>query len=135
MATWQYELSEPQQSERDRELWLQHAAGFILFEDVRQYAIQQIDPTLSGEAQAAARQAIDNAVGGLMQVIDGVTGGLNNSSHQVYIDFVVRLAPANNDGVLAAVDLRQGDGMCMAYHGWLEGDFGSHVIARRRASS
>jgi hypothetical protein len=135
MATWQYELSEPPQSERDRELWLQHAAGFILFEDVRQYAIQQIDPTLSGEAQAAARQAIDNAVGGLMQVIDGVTGGLNNSSHQVYIDFVVRLAPANNDGVLSAVDLRQGDGMCMGYHGWLEGDFGSHVIARRRASS
>ena len=29
--------------------------------------------------------------------------------------------------------MRHGDGMCMGYHGWREGDFGEHPIAGMRA--
>jgi hypothetical protein len=35
-------------------------------------------------------------------------------------------------GLLLEVDLRQGDGMCMGYHGWLEGDYGKHPVAVAR---
>src|SRR5205823_14123902 len=86
MATWQHELVDPPTEPRARELWLQHAAGFIIFQDVRRYAMERIDPALKGEARAAVEKGIDDAVGGLMQVIDGVTGGLSNANQTVYID-------------------------------------------------
>jgi hypothetical protein len=135
MATWQHELVDPPAEPRARELWLQHAAGFIVFEDIRRYAMERIDPALTVEARAAVQKGIDDAVYGLMMVIDGVTGGISDASHTVYIDFIVRLArrgDAETGAVLSEVDLGQGDGMCMGYHGWLEGDFGKDPIAAPR---
>lgn len=137
MATFQYELVNPPPEPRARELWLQHAAGFIVFEDVRRYAMERIEPGLSSEALAAAKKGIDDAVYGLMMVIDGVSGRISNENHNVFIDFVVRLAKrqdSTDDGLPSEVDLRRGDGMCMGYHGRLEGDFGKHPVAVARPS-
>jgi hypothetical protein len=137
MATWQYALAEPPSEPRARELWLQHAAGFIIFEDVRRYAMERIDPILSAEERSAVQKGIDDAVYGLMMIIDGVTGGVSNSSRNVYIDFIARLAKrddAQNSEVLSEVDLGRGDGMCMGYHGWREGDFGVDAITVQRSS-
>jgi hypothetical protein len=136
MATWHYELAEPPSEPRALELWLQHAAGFVVFEDVRRYAMDKIDPTLSAKERSAAQKGIDDAVYGLMMITDGVTGGIASANQNVYIDFIARLArrvEGHDDEVLAEVDLRRGDGMCMGYHGWLEGDFGEDPIAARRA--
>ena len=47
MATFEFNLSEPPSDSRQRELWLQHAIGFVLFQDVRNYALQQVDPLLN----------------------------------------------------------------------------------------
>jgi hypothetical protein len=137
MATWQHELGDPPTEPRARELWLQHAAGFIVFEDIRRYAMERIDPAINGKALAAVQKGIDDAVYGLMMVIDGVTGGISNASHTVYIDFIARLAARGDSerGALSEVDLRNGDGMCMGYHGWLEGDFGKHQVALPRSGS
>jgi hypothetical protein len=132
MGTWQYDLAEPPAEPRALELWLQHAAGFILFEDVRRRAMDQMDPNLPSDARAAAQKGIDDAVGALMQVIDGVSGGLWNETQRVDIDFIVRLrerGKSGSDEVLSEVDLAHGDGMCMGYHGWLEGDFGTNPVA------
>jgi hypothetical protein len=38
MASWQHELVDPPAEPQARELWLQHAAGFMILEDVRHYA-------------------------------------------------------------------------------------------------
>jgi len=65
------------------ELWLQHATGRILFEDVRGYAIDRIEQALSAEAHAAAKKGIDDALYGLMMVLDGVTGALANETQRV----------------------------------------------------
>ena len=81
MSTSGFVLGLPPSSQRRRELWLQHAAGFILFEDVRNYAIERLDRALDATARAAALKAIDDAVYGLMMVIDGVSGGLGNAEH------------------------------------------------------
>jgi hypothetical protein len=134
MATWQYQLIEPPAEDRARELWLQHAAGFIVFEDVRRYAMDRIDPALKGEARAAVQKGIDDAVYGLMMIIDGVTGGISNATHNVYIDFIARLESKGEPaiGAKSEIHLRRGDGMCMGYHGWLEGDFGKHPLAAPR---
>lgn len=136
MATFQYELVDPPSEPRARELWLQHAAGFILFEDVRRYAMERVEPGLSAEAVAAAKKGIDDAVYGLMMVIDGVSGAISNDKYNVFIDFVVRLTKrhdSKDDGVVSEVDLRRGDGMCMGYHGWLEGDYGEDPVAIPRS--
>src|ERR1700756_2091789 len=138
MATWEHELVDPPAEPRARELWLQHAAGFIFFQDVRRYAIERIDPALTDEARAAVQKEIDDAVYGLMMVIDGVTGGISSASRTVYIDFIVRLATrgdSENSQLLAEVDLRHGDGMCVGYHGWLEGDFGKIPVAVPRSGT
>jgi hypothetical protein len=137
MATWQYQLADPPSEPRSRELWLQHAAGFIIFEDIRRYAMERIDPGLSAETITAAKKGIDDAVYGLMMVIDGVSGGISNVNHNVFVDFIVRLAKRKgsiDDKLSSEVDLRHGDGMCMGYHGWLKGDFGKNPVAVLRPS-
>ena len=136
MATWQHELVEPPTEPRARELWLQHAAGFIIFEDVRRYAMEQMDSTLPEDVHAAARKGIDDAVYGLMMVVDGVSGSLSNASHTVHIDFIARITARGKpegDSVLSEIDLRNGDGMSMGYHGWVEGDFGEDPVAVPRS--
>lgn len=137
MATWQQELVDPPTELRARELWLQHAAGFIIFEDVRRYAAERIDPAIPDDVRAAVQKGIDDAVYGLMMVIEGVSGGLSNAGHTVSIHFIARLAArgSSGSGVLSEVDLRHGDGMCMGYHGWVEGDFGKHPVAVPKPAS
>lgn len=137
MATDNYQLAGPPESKRARELWLRHAAGFIFFEDVRRYALNEIDPNLAPEVRRAIEKGIDDAVYGLMMVLDGVTGALANDSERVELTVVAQHVRKNEKGESAAVlneiDLAKGDGMCMGYHGWLQGDFGSDPVATPKA--
>lgn len=124
MATSDFRLSTPPTDAGERELWLQHAAGFILFQDMRDYAVQQIDRSMSTEAQVAAENGIDDAVYGLMMILDGVSGGLGNESDRVNLRVSVELSSEASDEPMTSIDLLDGDGMCMGYHGWREDDFG-----------
>ena len=126
MATHEKALTRPPNGERDLELWIQHAAGLIIFEDVRNYAIEQLDANLSEDARSAALKAIDHAVYGMVMVIDGVSGALKNETHRVNLAVAVQLTEIETDESIAEVNLADGDGMCMGYHGWLEGDYGKH---------
>jgi hypothetical protein len=127
----------PAPTGRRRELWLQHAAGFILFEDVRGYAIENLDPTLDEAARAAALKAIDDTVYGLMMVIDGVTGSLVNAEYALSLRTIVRLTKRGTepDECIDQLDLFHGDGMCMGFHGWLEGDFGKDPVVDSKSNS
>jgi hypothetical protein len=126
MATWKLRLAEPPPPGPDRRLWLEHAAGKILFEDVRGYALDRLDGDLSQRERAIAETAISDATYGLMMVIQGVTGALRNDQRVVEMGFVVRLR--DGDRVEDELDLFEGDGVCMGYHGWIEGDFGADPV-------
>ncbi len=117
MAAFDFNLSEPPSDSRQRELWLQNVIGFILFQDVRNYALQQFDPLLKDDAKAAATKAINDAVYGLMMVLDGVTGMLTNESRRVNLRVFAELVDAKSDDVVESLDLMDGDGMGMRYHG------------------
>ena len=132
MASWKLELQPPPKEARAFELWLQPAAGRILFEDVRAYAIGRIEPELSVEARSAAQKGVDDALYGLMMVIDGVTGALKNDTQSVSLSVIARLVNHEPEGIAAELDLRDGDGMCMGYHGWLEGDYGENPVASEK---
>jgi hypothetical protein len=109
---------------------MQHAAGFILFEDVRGYALSRLDPNLSPSERSAAVTAIDETLYGLMMVLDGVTGALRDSERSIITKTVIQLR--DGDAVLAEVDASNDDGMCMGHHGWMEGDFGANRVAIRQ---
>lgn len=126
MSASDHKLSERPADARERELWLQHAAGFILFRDMREYALRQIDSSLSGEARIAAEKGIDDAVYGLMMILDGVTGGLANDSQQIRFRGIVELIGDHSDEPIEVMDLFDGDGMCMGYHWWRDNDFGKN---------
>jgi hypothetical protein len=126
MSTSQAKLATPPTGERARELWLQHAAGYILFEDVRNCALSELDAALDPSAREVATRAVDAALYGLMQVIEGVTGGLRSDSRAVYLE--VNVCLEEDDQIVQKLALGEGDGMCMGYHMWRQGDFGSDPI-------
>ena len=116
---------------RRRELWLQHAAGYLIFEHVRGYALSRLDPGLDAPTHVVAARAIDHAVYGLMMLIDGIPPHFRNSELEVRLRFLIRLSRFDNrDELVAELDLFEGDGMCIGYHGWLEDDFGQDPVVR-----
>ena len=77
-------------------------------------------------------KAIDDAVYGLMMVIDGVSGAINNDTHTVELSVAVKLLDRETEDVIGGIDLGDGDGMCMGYHEWIDGNFGEDVVATSR---
>jgi hypothetical protein len=132
MAKRRFELADPPSDPRRRELWLQNLAGFIIFRDMRDRAIQRLDASLTPDARTAAVRAIDDTVYGLMEIVDGFSGSVVGRAGEVDLRLVVRwLPPAderNNDQPNMTIDLFEGDGMGMGYAGWIEDDFGQDPI-------
>jgi hypothetical protein len=135
MATDHYFLTNPPSDSRARELWLQHGAGFIIFQDMRQYAIDRIPANYDAVQREAAMKGIDDAVYGLMMVIDGVTGGLSNEKFRLSLQTKVQLQTVGDGSLVEELDLFKGDGMCMGYHGWKEDDYGRVRPAVRKDST
>jgi hypothetical protein len=46
----------------------------------------------------------------------------------VQLEIEVKLKDFRNVDTIAAVNLADGDGICMGYHGWCEGDFGEDPV-------
>lgn len=129
MATSDFKLAAPPAGERARELWLQHAAGFIIFEDARKYAIDRIGANVDEGTRSRVIAGINDAIYGLMMIADGVSGRLQSERHAVTLETRVRLHEKQSGATIEDLALSDGDGMCMGYHGWLESDYGSDAIA------
>ena len=94
-----------------------------------------MDQNLSKKSRTVAQKAIDDAIYGVMMILDGVSGALSNATERVDLQVIVRLVDLGakaNAPPKAEVDLANGDGMCMGYHGWMEDDFGENPVAIRR---
>ena len=101
---------------------MQHAAGFILFRDMRDYAINNIPADTDEKTREKIIGGIDDAIYGLMMIMDGVVGVLQNEEYTVSIENNILLE--KNREVIQKINIFHGDGMCMGFHGWIEGDFG-----------
>ncbi len=120
------ELATPPSDERDRELWMQHGAGYMIFENIRKYAMDKIPADIEEALREAHLKAIDNTLYGMMMQMDGVFGDLENESYRLALQTNIVLY--KGDEVLEELDTLNGDGMCMGFHGWVEKDFGSDLI-------
>lgn len=139
MATRDYELVGPPSGERAKELWIQHAAGFILMEDVRREALRGLPEGLSSAELVIAEKAIDSSLYCLMAVIEDLSGGLCNKTEIVQLRLTVvhgKIPQADDlEGEIeeiSSLDLARGDGPCMGIAGWFEGDFGKNPVATKR---
>lgn len=93
---------------------------------MRAAAVRQIDSALDAAARAAAEKAVDDAMYALMQVVDGVTGGLVDDRRRLSVAMKVSLV---EDGkTIESIDLVDGDGMCIGFHMWRDGDFGMNPV-------
>lgn len=125
----EFSLANPPAEPRMLELWLQHGAGFIFFERVRAAGLATLAPDAPEAIRAAVELAVDATTYALMMQIDGVSGGLRGAEAQIALTFGVDLL--KNDAVVATVDLRNGDGMCMGFHSWVDGDFGDDAVVQK----
>ena len=111
-------------TERGRELWYQNAAGYILRTDAGLYAVRQLDAELSPDARAAALKAIDDTLYGVCMIADGVTGAISTPEGHTSLSIQVSHQPTEDSGTTPfRLDLFDGDGACMGYHAWIEGDY------------
>lgn len=122
----EYILSTPPQNKRERELWLQHTAGFIIFQDMRNYAIERIPNNIPLSTKEEIIKGIDNTIYGLMMMMDGVTGILKNDDYLVRLDTKILLE--KDEEIIYEINTLNGNGMCMGFHFWQEGDFGDDNI-------
>lgn len=86
-----FQLTDPPKEERSRELWMQHAAGFIIFEDIRKYALDRIPEDADEATKEMIRKGIDDTLYGLMMIMDGVTGTLSNNEYSIGLDTKILL--------------------------------------------
>ena len=102
---------------------------------IYQEQADEIDPNISPELREHVIKGINDAVYGLMMVIDGVSGTLRNSSDAVNLRFIAQHIKERDEApteVVQELDLANGDGFCMGYHGWQEGDFGNEPVAVKK---
>lgn len=126
-------LTAPPSDARARELWMQHAIGYELMRRMRQYALDKIAATASDEAKAEAARAVENALFGLMELVDGFYPPLGNETHVFTVDLVGRLVQRATGEVVALQSLRDGDGACMGLHLWLDRDFSPSPVTKAAA--
>lgn len=120
-----FKLASPPGDPDRLDWWLQQTAGFILMEKVRAAGLATLAPDSSEEVRAAVTLAVDATMYALMMNIEGVTGGLQRDGAEVLLTFGVELM--QNNIKTAEVDLSHCC-ICMAFHGWCEGDFGDEPV-------
>jgi hypothetical protein len=130
MAAEDFTLAPPPEGPGARELWLQHVAGLILREDVFGYAVRRQEERTDGEMRLLDVDLAKDAWYGLCMLADGMTGAISGSGHTVRVSVSVSLhAEDDEEGEpIASLNLADGDGACMGFHGWTEGDFGSTPV-------
>lgn len=119
-------LANPPSNERDRELWMQHGAGYIIFENIRKYAINRIPVDIDETLREVHLKIIDDTIYGMMMQMDGIFDPLENENYRLALQTNIVLY--KDEEVIEELNTLDGDGMCMGFHGWIENDFGSDEV-------
>ncbi|GGA82123.1 hypothetical protein [Puia dinghuensis] len=96
---------------------------------MRKYAIDRIPANTDDNTKELITNGIDDAVYGLMMILDGVTGGLQNDQYAVSMESIIKLK--RNGETIQEINTFDGDGMCMGFHGWKENDFGDNELTEK----
>jgi hypothetical protein len=82
--------------------------------------------SLPEAANTDAAAVVDRTLYGALQVLDGVTPPIGNEDLRIEFVLTARVSDRATGQVIDEIELGpNGEGLCMGFHGWVEGDFGS----------
>jgi hypothetical protein len=94
--------------------------GRHLAEGARDYALERIPEATSEAVRAVAKQAVLDALYGVMTVLEGSPS--IDADHR--IQYVLSARIRRGSTTLETIELSpDGDGLCMGFHSWLNEDF------------
>ena len=100
-----------------------HTFGVHLMQQARDEALENIPENASAETRAVATMAVHDALGGVMQMLDGFYRNEIGNQHKVEYALLARII--NQEGTkVEEIELApDGDGLCMGFAGWWEDEF------------
>ncbi len=109
--------------EEDKWVYAGHTFGMHLMKNVRDEAMSKIPEDASPEEIKIAKESIFNTLYAMMQMFDGFfTNGIDKN-HEANYMLISRIIE-NEEKVVEHFEIApDGDGLCMAIHGWWEDDF------------
>ena len=119
-----FEVGPVPEDEHSRLVHLSNAFGRLLFDVVRAPTRERAR-SMPDSYRAGVEALLDEQLYAVLQILDGVTMPIGTD--QVGVEFVLqaRLRNRSDASVVSEVELGpDGEGLCMGYHGWREGDFG-----------
>lgn len=117
-------LSELPDNPRERSLWMQHGVGYLLMRDIREAMHKEIERDVEPKYRQVAQSVVDDTIYRMCMLVEGIGPPLKNGSHTLSVDLVGRLIENATGEVLAEQSMRDGDGITVGFHGWIEGEFG-----------
>jgi hypothetical protein len=116
------------EDKRSRELIVQQWFGRDLMAHARDLAVKRIPSTATPEARELATKAALDALYGVMQILDGVTGDPLDEHRAVeflLLGRVVQTGEGGRDEVLEEYEIGPGgEGLCRVFPRWTKDDFG-----------
>lgn len=112
-----------QWSDDEHARWVQmgNTFGRHLVEYARDYASQGIPKDASSEATTVAQKALQDALYGVMMILDNVTANRIDDQYRVEYVLTARIMKKNTD-TSETIELSPGgDGLCAGFHGWTTG--------------
>ncbi len=108
--------------------WVQvgNTFGRHLMAAAKEYAFDRISESVPAADREIAQRAALDAIYGMMMLLDGVADSEIDAAHRVeYVLLAhVREITESYDTVEEFELAPDGDGLCIGFHGWVEGDFG-----------
>ena len=108
-----------------RLIHLSNVFGRVLFDSVRNPAMDRA----RAMPEAVAREAetlVDDVLYAVIQILDGVARPIGNDRLDMQLVLSARLRHKASRDVTELIELGpNGEGLCMGFAGWVDGDFGS----------
>lgn len=124
MSPSRIELGQVSEDAHARLIYVSNVFGRVYFRAARdpfRDRVRSLPPPLRPEME----ELLDGALYAVLQVLDGVTDHVGNDNLKVEFVLSARLRDKANRSVVDEIELGpNGEGLCMGFHGWVEGDFG-----------
>lgn len=92
----------------------------------RDYALERIPVTASPAERSAAERGVHDALYGVMMLLDGVAENALDARHRMEYALAAQVRSRKSGDIVETFQLTpDGDELCIGFHGWVKGGFGS----------
>lgn len=111
--------------EDGQRIYLSHEFGRLFFDMARAPALARVS-ALPESVRPDVEAILDSALYAVTQLLDGVTDSIRSEHLQLEFALIARLRESDTGEPVMEVELApMGEGLCIGYHSWVDGDFGA----------